>query len=58
MYTVLLQVEFVIKEAIDGGGPSREFSCLLSKDISNSLFEGSDGKKIIIHNSLGLQVCA
>ena len=46
----------MMEEAVDGGGPSREFACLVAKEISTSLFEGSSKKKVLIHDSLGLQV--
>ena len=45
-----------MEEAVDGGGPSREFACLLCKAINTSMFEGSSKKKVLLHNSLGLQV--
>ena len=45
----------MLEEAVDGGGPSREFSCLLAKAIRDSVCVGSS-KKILMHDSLGLQV--
>jgi hypothetical protein len=45
-----------MEEAVDGGGPSREFACLVAKAISASVFEGSPTKKVLVHDSLGLQV--
>ena len=45
-----------MEEAVDGGGPSREFACLLAKAISNTVFEGFTTKKVLVHDSLGLQV--
>ena len=53
----LQQVDFVGEEAEDGGGPSREFWTLISKEVSESLFEGSENSKILRHDSLALQVC-
>ena len=46
----------MLEEAVDGGGPSREFACLVAKEISSNLFEGTS-KKVLLHDSLGLQVC-
>jgi hypothetical protein len=50
-----MEVEFLMEEAVDGGGPSREFACLVAKAISASVFEGSPTKKVLVHDSLGLQ---
>ena len=40
----------------DGGGLTREFWNLLSKDMKSSLFEGTDYCCVPRHDPLGLQV--
>lgn len=48
---------FLGEAADDGGGPGREFWCLLSRDISASFFEGrAEHDRILRYDSLGLQV--
>lgn len=51
-----MQVQFLGEAGQDGGGPSREFWELLSKDIKASLFEGDNDCCIIRHDAVGLQV--
>ena len=50
------QVDFLGEEGDDGGGPSREFWCLLGKDIQQSLCEGPMNRVSLRHDSLALQV--
>ncbi|XP_064390717.1 apoptosis-resistant E3 ubiquitin protein ligase 1-like [Halichondria panicea] len=50
-----LTVHFVSEEAEDGGGPSREFWCLLGKEIAQSMFEGHENSKVVRHDLLALQ---
>ena len=38
------------------GGPKREFWCLLSRDIIQTMFEGVAGHYILKHDSVGLMV--
>ena len=45
------------EEAVDGGGPRREFARLFSKELRNTIFEGPPNKGVIKHDSVGLQVC-
>lgn len=49
-------MEFLGEAGQDGGGPSREFWALLSKDIRSSLFEGDENCCVIRHDAVGLQV--
>ena len=49
-------MQFLGEAGQDGGGPSREFWELLSKDIKTSLFEGDDNRCVIRHDAVGLQV--
>lgn len=46
----------MLEDAVDGGGPSQEFSCLLAKAIRNSVCEGSSDKNVLMHDSIGLEV--
>ena len=57
VFSFLHQVVFLNEAAEDGGGPAREFWCLLSKAISQNLFEGFNHTRVLRHDSLGLQVC-
>ncbi|XP_064391385.1 uncharacterized protein LOC135339169 isoform X1 [Halichondria panicea] len=50
-----LTVHFVSEEAEDGGGPSREFWCLLGKEIAQSMFEGHENSKVVRHDLLAVQ---
>ena len=52
---IFLQVQFLGEEGQDGGGPSREFWGLLSKDIRSSLFEGNSDRCVIRHETTRLQ---
>ena len=47
-----IRVSFAGEEAVDVGGPRREYWCLLMKSIANAstLFDGPEECKVIAHN--------
>ena len=49
-------MEFVLEDAVDGGGPSREFACLFANGIKDTYFEGQPDSRVLMHNSVALQV--
>lgn len=53
-----VQVNFIGEEAIDQGGPKREFWRLLAIDIMTKLCIGSDHRLTLEHNVAGLEVSA
>ena len=58
--TIILcvQVQFIGEEALDQGGPKREYWRLLAIDIMTKLCIGSDQRLTFEHDVLGLQVSA
>ena len=58
--TIILcvQVQFIGEEALDQGGPKREYWRLLAIDIMAKLCTGSDQRLTFEHDVLGLQVSA
>ena len=51
-----VQVKFIGEEAVDQGGPKREYWRLLAIDIMTKLCIGSDDRLTLEHDVLGLQV--
>ena len=51
-----LQVKFLGEDAVDEGGPKREFWRLLGLEIKSKLCVGSEDRLTLSHNVLGLQV--
>ena len=58
-YTISLlfiKVSFVGEEAVDTGGPSREYWRIIMHDIKQKYCHGQDGKLVFNRNILALQV--
>ena len=53
----ILQVHFVGEEAVDKGGPKREFWRLLGLDIRAQMCAGDNDQLSLDHDMIGLQVC-
>ena len=49
-------MQFLGEAGEDGGGPRREFWALLSREIASSAFEGQGGRRVLLHDAVGLQV--
>ena len=45
------------EEAVDTGGPSREFWRLVMQGIQNKYCHGEEGKMVFARNTPALQVC-
>ena len=60
LYLIILcvQVQFIGEEALDQGGPKKEYWRLLAIDIMTKLCTGSDQRLTFEHDVLGLQVSA
>ena len=52
-----MQVHFVTEEAVDTGGPSREFWRLFASEVVLQFCEGEAGKCLFMKNVPALQVC-
>jgi hypothetical protein len=52
-----IRVTFLTEDAVDGGGPRREFFTLLLKSMknNNSLFDGPQTSRVLRHNTSALQ---
>ena len=55
---ICLQVHFVGEEAVDEGGPKREFWRLLGLDIRDQMCAGDNDQLSPDHDVIGLQVCS
>ena len=51
-----LQVKFVGEEAVDEGGPKREFWRVLGEEIRKHMCAGDNEKLCLEHDVVGLQV--
>ena len=52
-----LQVQFVEEEAVDTGGPSREFWRLIVQEVVRQYCVGEPGISLFVKNVPALQVC-
>lgn len=52
-----LSIRFVGEEAVDVGGPMREFFCLLMKEVGSKgmLMCGDENRRTAVHNALALE---
>ena len=55
-YLFLLKVKFIGEEAVDEGGPKKEFWRLLGEAIRKEMCAGDNEKLCLEHDVIGLQV--